>query len=156
MYKRIVSVLLFTALCSAMWAQISVNRLFNEFSGAENVEKVKLGGLLMSVAKTFERENEELANISGIKVLSLEECSPEVKQRFNERVSKLRDNRYETFLNTNDGSERTKILLRFDKDLIRELVIVTSGDDPALISITGKIDPKDIEKWSSKKRDGEQ
>jgi hypothetical protein len=88
-------------------------------------------------------------------VLSLEECSPEVKQRFNERVSKLRDNRYETFLNTNDGRERTKILLRFDKDLIRELVIVTSGDDPALISITGKIDPKDIEKWSSKKRDGE-
>jgi len=108
MYKRIVSVLLFTALCSAMWAQISVNRLFNEFSGAENVEKVKLGGLLMSVAKTFERGNGELANISGIKVLSLEECSPEVKQRFNERVSKLRDNRYETFLNTNDGRERTK------------------------------------------------
>ncbi len=29
-------------------------------------------------------------------------------------------------------------MLRFDKDLIRELVIVTSGDDPALISITGK------------------
>jgi hypothetical protein len=109
----------------------------------------------MSMVKTFERGNGELANISGIKVLSLEECAPEVKQRFNESVSNLRDNRYETFLNTNDGSERTKILLRFDKNLIRELVIVTSGDDPALISITGKIDPKDIEKWSSKKSDGE-
>jgi hypothetical protein len=138
-----------------MFAQVNVSKLYNEFAGSKNAEKVRLGGLLLSLAKTFDGKNNELANISGIKVLSLEDCSPEVKRRFGEQVAKLKDNRYETFLNSSEDGEKTKILLRFDKNLIRELVIVTTGDDPSLISISGKISPKDIEKWTAKKNNGE-
>lgn len=155
MTKRYFMLLFLMSTCFSMFAQINVTRLYNEFSGSKNAEKVRLGGLLLSLAKTFDGKNNEMANITGIKVLSLEDCSPEVKRRFGEQVAKLKDNRYETFLNSREDGEKTKILLRFDKNLIRELVIVTTGDDPSLISISGKISPKDIEKWTAKRTHGE-
>ena len=62
---------------------------------------------------------------------------------------------YETMVNVNEEGNRTKVMVRIDKDIIRELVILTTdGGDDALIRIKGKIKPSDIEKVINDHKDG--
>ena len=42
--------------------------------------------------------------------------------------------------------EKTRILARFQNDAIRELVIVSMGNEPTLVRIKGKIKPEDVQK----------
>ena len=60
-----------------------------------------------------------------------------------------------TMVNANEEGNRTKVMVRIDKDIIRELVILTTdGGDDALIRIKGKIKPSDIEKVINDHKDG--
>ena len=70
-------------------------------------------------------------------------------------IKKLKDPNYETMVNANEEGNRTKVMVRIDKDIIRELVILTTdGGDDALIRIKGKIKPSDIEKVINDHKDG--
>lgn len=51
-----------------------------------------------------------------------------------------------TKVTSNEKDSRTKVMIRIDKEMIRELVVLTTGKDNALIRIKGKIKPSDIEK----------
>ena len=58
-------------------------------------------------------------------------------------------------VNANEGSSHTKIMVRIDKDIIRELIILTTDeDDNALIRIKGKIKPSEIEKVINDHKNG--
>lgn len=146
MYKRIFFALIFATLSASVFSQMTIGSLYNDFANERDAERVSVGGLLMLVAKPFINKY-GCGNISSVRVLSLEECAPEVKSRFNEQARKFRDKRYELFLNANDDDERTRIFLRFDKNTVREMVIISMGDEPALITLKGKIRPEDIERW---------
>ena len=78
-----------------------------------------------------------------------------VKERFSAAVRDLRDADYETMLTSNEDGERTRILVRIEDDLIRELVIVTTGDDNALVRIKGKISPADVERVINEHANGD-
>ncbi|MDD3787483.1 MAG: DUF4252 domain-containing protein [Petrimonas sp.] len=148
MNKRAFIIVLSGFLSLSVFSQMSFNSLYSNFSREENVEKVNLGGLLMLMAKPFVNKHTQGASISSIKVLSLEDCTPEVKARFNNQARLFRDKRYELFVNSNEKDDKTRIYLRFDKNMVREMVIISMGDEPALISLKGKIRPEDIEKWT--------
>ena len=154
MYRKIFIALIFAAFSVSVFPQMTISNLYNDFANEQNAEKVNVGGLLMLVAKPFINQYGG-GSISSIKVLSLEECTPEVKTRFNEQAKKFRDKKYELFLNANEQDEKTRIFLRFDKNMVREMVIISMGDDPALITLKGKISPKDIEKWMSDRDNGQ-
>ena len=61
-------------------------------------------------------------------------------------AEKLNDDKYEVLLKANDKEEKTRILARFQNDAIRELVIVSMGNEPTLVRIKGKIKPEDVQK----------
>lgn len=91
----------------------------------------------------------------SIEVLSFEECGNTVKDDLRAAIKKLKDPNYETMVNANEEGNRTKVMVRIDKDIIRELVILTTdGGDDALIRIKGKIKPSDIEKVINDHKDG--
>jgi hypothetical protein len=58
-------------------------------------------------------------------------------------------------INSNENGERTKVLVRIENDMIREMVIVTSGSDAALVRIKGKIKPSYIDRMVNKHGKGE-
>lgn len=133
-------------------SNVSFEHLYNHFAQEKNVEKVKVGGLLLWLCKPFMQQYAKGLNISSVQVLSLEECSDDAKLHFNKLAEKLNDNKYETLMKANDKDEKTRILARFQNDAIRELVIVTMGQEPALVRIKGKIRPADIEKLVNNNR----
>lgn len=148
MNKRLTLVLLCSVLSVSVFcqSQISLSSLYNTFSQEENVEKVNIGGLLMFMAKPFVSKYAKDCKISSVKVMSLDECSPEVKLRFNRLADMLQDDKYELLLKSNEKGEKTRIFMRFQNDAVRELVVVSMGDNPALISIKGKIKPEHVQK----------
>ena len=125
-----------------MHSQKKVDQLFNEFSKEKGITRVDIGKLAMTFAGLFT----DMMGVEGVEVMSFEECEQSVKDRLNRAIAALKDEDYETMVSVNEETERTKILVKLKDESIRELIVLTTGDSPALIRIKGKIKPSDIEK----------
>ena len=123
-------------------AKYTIEQLFKEFSKEKNVTQVKLGGFAMSFANIFA----DTKGVSGVEVYSFDECADNVKNNINTAIKNLDDSSYDTLVSTNEKGERTKVLVKIEKDFIKEIVVLAGGDDPALIRIKGKIKPEDVKK----------
>ncbi len=88
----------------------------------------------------------ETMGVNGIEVLEFGSCNSDVKQRFEKAIKELKDPDFETMVTSNEKGSRTKVMVRIEKDMIREMVVLTTGNSNALVRIKGKIKPSDIEK----------
>ena len=125
----------------------STKDIFEEFGKEWNAESVTISPFLMSLGRLFmDSDTPEITkSIRSMKVLDLEDCSDKVKERFNRKINNLQTEGYETMIQTIDNGEKVRILTHIEKDVIRELLIVCTGnDDCALIQLNGKIKKENI------------
>lgn len=148
--KKYIAILAFMLFCQAGYSQ-SMNKLFADFAKQDNVTRVTVGPAIMKLSSIFT----ETMGVNSIEVLSFDECSSTVKENLRAAIKKLKDPDYETMVTTNEDGNRTRVMVRIDKEMIRELVILTSdGGDDALIRIKGKIKPSDIERVVNDHKNG--
>lgn len=140
--KKLLAILFIILTSQAGYAQVRMNQLFNEFQRESDVTSVNIGKITMRLAGLFT----ETMGVDGIEVLDFDDCAQNVKDRLSKAIKDLKDPDYETMVTTNENNSRTKILVNIKEDMIRELVILTTGDDNALVRIKGKIKPSDIER----------
>lgn len=143
------AILVMMLLCQAVYSQ-NIDKLFNEFSGKENVTRISIGKEIMKLSSIFT----ETMGVEQIEVLAFEECSANVKENLETAIRNLKDSRFETMVTSNENDSRTRILIRIDQEMIRELVVLTTGTSSALVRIKGKIKPSDIEKVVKEHRNG--
>ena len=150
--KRIVSACLLLLLAAQLaWAG-NVDDLFYEFKEERNAEFVAVSPFLMwlgrlAVSGEDAETKEMMKKVKSLRVLDLEECSTAVKKRFAKRVDQLKTNGYESLVRINEEGEKVNILVRQKGDEIRELLIVCSSpDDCALVSIRGHFKESDLER----------
>jgi len=146
--KHIFMVLVCCLMAMTLHSQTTLNDIYREFSHESNVSKVNLNGVMMFFARPF-IENETGSKISGIRLLSLDECSDAVKQRFNDSLLRFNDDQYELFLSSNEDDEKVRLFLKFKDNRIREMVVMTMGENPALVQLKGEINLSDIENLSN-------
>ena len=96
----------------------------------------------------------ETMGVNGIEILEFDNCAQEVKDRLSTAIRNLRDPDYETMVKANERDSRTKVLVKIKEDMIRELVIFTTGSDNALIRIKGKISPSDLDRVITEHKTG--
>lgn len=149
--KKIMAILALVIISQSGYSQKNVSDIFNEFSKMENVTSINMGKITMKFTNLFT----ETMGVDGIEVFSFENCSADIKERLNKAVSQLKDGKYETMINANENGNRTKVLVKIENDMIREMIVVTTGNDPALIRIKGKIKPSDIDRMVNKYGKGE-
>jgi hypothetical protein len=141
--KKILLVLTALVLiCPVMHGQKSVDELFNKFSKEKGTTHVNVGKITMTFASLFT----DVMGVTGVEVWSFDECEQSVKDKITKAIASLKDEKYEPLVTVNDSKEHTKILIRVEDETIRELIILTTGDDPAMVRIKGKIKPSDLEK----------
>lgn len=136
--------------------RVDFKRLYNNFSQEKNVEKIKVSGLLMFVAKPFMYKHVKGGNVSSVQVLSLDDCPRDVKERFNTLAENFNDPQYELFIKSNEPLEKTRVFTRFEKNTIRELVIITMGKEPSLVRVKGKLRPDDVQNMINRGNNGKQ
>jgi hypothetical protein len=145
MRRNLFITLFITVLCINSFSQTgkeyTIDRLFDEFKKEKNIEKVKINGFVMKFAGFFS----DTKGVTSVEVCSLDGCEDVVKQRFGKAFKNIKDNSYETMLSNNEDGNRTKIMIRTDEDIIKEIVVLADGKDPTLIRIKGKIKADDIQ-----------
>jgi hypothetical protein len=129
-------------LCQAGHGQKNVSQVFNEFSSYADANKISIGGFMMKIAGIFE----DTMGVEKIDILNFDNHDNHTKERFSEAIKSLKDPSFETIINSNENGERVKVMIRIKDEVIRELVVLTSGNDPTMVRIKGKIKKSDIER----------
>lgn len=146
MKKKLVTILVLAFVCQVGYSQKNVKQLFNEYAKHENSTRIKIGKIAMAFASLFENT----MGVEGIEVIALDECAYDIKEQFKDAIRSLKDPSFETLVNANENGGRTKVMIRIEDEEIRELVVLTSGNDAAMVRIKGKIKKTDIEKLVNK------
>ncbi|MDR2119016.1 MAG: DUF4252 domain-containing protein [Tannerellaceae bacterium] len=125
----------------AGFGQRDVQQLFGELSALKDVNRINVGSISMKLAGFFT----ETMGVESIEVLELTRCTAEVKEHFSRAFGSVKDKAFETLVTASENGNRTKVMLRIRDDIIHELVVLSSGENPAMIRIKGHIKQSDVE-----------
>ncbi len=151
MKKFILTLLLTLCAFALVQAQNSYEEIYKRFSHKANVERVDVGSFLMKLATALSDDEETrfMKDIRSISVLSLESCDEQVKEAFRKAVGKSPETGLVLLTEVSDESENLRVLAKMNKKHISQLVIVSTGNEPCLITIRGKIELNDVRKLVS-------
>jgi len=139
----------------ALAAQKSpVDRLFEKYADQKGFTTVNISGKLLGFAAKLDKDNsgtdKVLSELTGIRILSLEDDRNPRKIDFYKELESsgfFKDNKYESLM---DVTEDDQVVRFYAQDAgegkFSELLLIVGGDDNALISIRGVIDPANIGK----------
>ena len=138
--KKYILALALLFVCHIGFAQ-DLNSLFDEFKKEPNADCISISPFMMAIGKMFK----------SIRILDLEACSTSVKERFSKKINAQRIKDYETLVQVNDEGEKVHILAKSKNDVIRELLIVCTGNgDCTLVQLKGKVSKEKIAKLLAK------
>ena len=127
--KRILILFAFSISVLGSSAQ-SVEALFRQYKSEKNVEYIHIPRFIMSMAKMLTKaeleEAKALKAISSIRVLSLEECSPIVRQNFQKTLQTFHPSGYTPIIFSKEADETNYIYVKEKKGYIRELLILSA------------------------------
>ena len=151
--KKIMMLLVLLVVALQNISAKSVKQLIDEFKHETKAESVYVSPLLMKIARVAVNKDDmdetsrlALKKVKSIRVLSLEDCSKSVKDRFSQEVENLDDEEYQPLVVANSDGEKAKVMMLTKGDVIRELVIfAVDEEDSAIIQINGKLTQDDIQ-----------
>lgn len=139
----------------AVFAQkTAVDKLFEKYANQKGFTTVNISGKMLGFASQIETGDKAtsdiLSGLTGIKVLTVEDESLNKTLNFYSELEKegfFKNNGYEVLMEVTGPDEMVRFLAKdAGNGKISDLLLVVGGDDNALISISGIIDPKDISK----------
>jgi len=150
----ITMVLTFMISVSAISQKDPVDRIFDKYSGQEGYTTVFISSKMFSLFAEMDPDDQELQNMmNGLKSIRILASDDEMESGGNginfykEVMKDLAVEKYEELMVVKDGNQDLKFLIREEKGMIVELLLVGGGDgDNVLISIRGIIDMKNIGK----------
>jgi len=123
--------------------------VFTRILENEGIESYRIPAFIIRFAFRNSNESEEITPfLKGCRYINLAICENDVKN-FKESYSlickKLLESSYVNLADINDGESKISIKSLFKRDMISELVIIILDDNGLVtVSMTGKIDPRDI------------
>jgi len=126
---------------SAASAQ-TLNQLYNSLARKESVEKISLGKFSMGLVDLFS----DTYGVNKVEIMNLPYAKEKEFESWSENIRQLEDPAFETLVTANDKGEFTRIMLRMDQKIIKELVIMNVGREISIIRLLGKIKPESLAK----------
>ena len=131
-----------------------VDKLFSKYANQKGFTTVSISGKLLGFAAQIDTGDETtkdlLSGLKGIRVLSVEDDELNKKIDFYKELEAdgfFKNNDFEVLMEVTEENEVVRFLARdAGNGKISDLLLVVGGDDNALISISGIIDPENIGK----------
>jgi len=131
-----------------------VDKLFDKYANQQGFTTVNITGKLLGLAGKLDNSNpstnDMLSNISGIRILSVEDKELNSRLDFYHELEKegfFRNNKYDILMEVTESNEVVKFYSMDAGDgKFSELLLVVGGKSNAIISIRGLIDPENIGK----------
>lgn len=157
--KRILFTLLVTSMAVTLSGQRnSLDDFFNRYSDREGYNSVIINGNLFGLLKNFD-DDPDFGNIDRkitmIRIVSRERNNSREDPDFlSELRSIIRRGNYEELMTVRNAEDDLLFLVRSDRNIIKEVLIVASGDDDAVIQIQGNLTRDDVDRISENHAEG--
>ena len=134
----------------------NVESLYERYAGKPGAESVSVGRFWLVVALQEETEMSDdetdvalktLSHISAVRVADLSSCGENVLAQFAEDVADCSTDGYELLTRVHENGDDLRVLVRRDGDVIREMVVISAGADPAIIQIEGRITEEEAARY---------
>lgn len=131
-----------------------VDKLFNKYANLKGFTTVNISGKLLGFASGIdmgdESTKEMLSSLTGIRVLTVEDNELNEKIDFYKELEAdgfFKNNDFEVLMEVTEEDEVVRFLAKdAGNGKLSDLLLIVGGDDNALISISGIIDPQNIGK----------
>lgn len=130
-----------------------VDKLFEKYANKKGLTTVNISGALLGLASQMDKNSPEgdlLAGLDGVRILAVDDDELNKTLDFYKELDAdgfFKNHDYEVLM---EVTEKDEVVRFFARDAgggkFSELLLVVGGDDNALISIRGLIDPKNIGK----------
>ncbi len=152
--KKLIFILAVVLPMAVLAQKSPVDKLFEKYANQKGFTTVNISGKLLSFASQIETGDEAttdiLSELKGIRILTVEDDELNKKLDFYVELENdgfFRNNQFEVLMEVTEEDEVVRFLAKdAGNGKISDLILVVGGDDNALISITGMIDPKNIGK----------
>ena len=154
---RSMFVLLILLLPFAGWAQKSpVDKLFEKYANKQGFTTVNISGALLGLAYQADANSPEgkmLSKLQGVRILSVDDEKLNKSLNFYQELKDdgfFKNNHYDVLMDVTDDDGVVRFYGKSaGNGKFSELLLLVGGDDNALISIRGIIDPENIAKMTS-------
>lgn len=152
--NKLIVTLAFLLPLAAMAQTSPIDKLFDKYANKKGFTTVNISGKLLSFASQMDTGDEEAAKmmseLKGIRVLSVEDHELNKNIDFYKELDDLgffKNNEYESLMDVTEDNQVVRFLVRSGEGKkYSELLLIVGGEDNALISIRGSIDPANIGK----------
>ncbi len=152
--KRLILILAVVLPMAVLAQKSPVDRLFEKYANKEGFTTVNISGKLLGFASQMETgdkaADDVLSKLTGIRILSVDNEEITGKLDFFKELETdgfFRNNQYEVLMEVTEANEVVRFLAKDGGNgKFSDLILVVGGDDNALISIQGVIDPENIGK----------
>lgn len=120
----------------------TLNQLYNSLARKGSVEKISLGKFSMGLVNLFS----DTYGVNKVEIMNLPYAKEKEFKSWSENIRQMEDPAFETLVTVNDKEDFTRIMLRMDEKMIKELVIMNVGSEISIIRLLGKIKPESITK----------
>lgn len=152
--KRLILMLAVVLPMAVLAQKTPVDRLFEKYANKEGFTTVNISGKLLGFASKVETGDEAtsevLSKLNGIRILSVDNKELTGNLDFYKELEQdgfFKNNEYEVLMEVTEADEVVRFLAKDGGNgKFSDLILVVGGDDNALISIQGIIDPENIGK----------
>jgi hypothetical protein len=155
--KRLLLFAVLTITFTFVYGQKSIDALFDKYAGKEGFTTVTISGNLLKLARCFDNDydqddNSMPANITELRILSQEDKTLKVENFYDMVIKDIDLNTYEEFMRVKDSDQDLRMLVRTEGKKFKEFLLITGGEDNAIIQIKGNLTFDEAKKLSEDAR----
>jgi hypothetical protein len=155
--KRVVIIVQLLFLAFAASAQnTAVDKLFEKYGGKDGFTTVTISKQMFELFNQVETNSKEdkefkeaVSKLTSIRILALDKKGDNSINFYKELEKDLPASKYKELMTVKEKGQDVKFLTHEENGKITELILISGGDDNALICISGEIDLKTISKLSN-------
>jgi len=157
--KRMVLTILFAAMAVSLFSQRNLlDDFFDNYSGRDGYTSVTIDGNIFGLLRNFD-DDPELEGldrkITSIRIVSREKDKGFAREDFLSEIrGVIRRGRYEELVTVKNPDTDLRIMVKSSGDAIREVLVVASGENEAVIQISGNLTREDVDRLSENHAEG--
>jgi uncharacterized protein YqkB len=157
--KKIIGIIAIAFLSTTLFAQKSIDALFEKYGGKEGFVTVTINGNLLKLAAALNEDDESAIpeNITLIRILAEEdEYKGKIENFYNLVIKDIDISKYEEFMTIKESNQDVRMLVRTEGNRFSEFLLIVGGEDNALIQIKGNMTLNEAKKFANdaKKENG--
>lgn len=136
-----------------VYGQKSIDSLFEKYAGSDGFTTVTINGNLLKFAKWFgddaDHDDNSIPNgLTEIRILSQDDKTIKTENFYDMVIRDIDLKSYEEFMRVKEADQDLRMLVRIDGKKFKEFLLISGGNDNAIIQIKGDLTFEDAKKIS--------